>query len=176
MSGEDDLSKFSKEELIATIEELQNDVDELNEHIQNLEQENLKLNRRVKKQGTDNDDDMEDTLTSAALQTDNDQLREKLSQTQTEVARLKESNAELMSSVKVSQSEKVAAEAEARGLRKKLDDLEKSLAENEESMRANLRKSQDISKQKKDTQRQQLQLFEENEILQKNVGNNFRLI
>jgi predicted nucleic acid-binding Zn-ribbon protein len=172
---DDDFQDMTKEELIEAIELLQKELDECNDEIQDLNQKNMKLQRQLKRGGGGGDDDdheedgMKNVLDSVALETENEELREKLSKLQAEMSHLKEKNTELKSHAKIFQNEKMEADADIRNLRKKIDDLEKTLTESEESMRANLRKSQDITKQKKDTQKQQLQLFDENERLQREV-------
>jgi predicted nucleic acid-binding Zn-ribbon protein len=176
---DDDFQDMTKEELIEAIELLQKELDECNDEIQDLNQKNMKLQRQLKRSpgggGDEDEDGMKNVLDSVALETENDELREKLSKMQAELTQVKEKNLELKSQAKIFQNEKTEADADLRNLRKKIDDLEKTLSESEESMRANLRKSQDITKQKKDTQKQQLQLFDENERLQKEVLNYLNL-
>jgi predicted nucleic acid-binding Zn-ribbon protein len=176
---DDDFQDMTKEELIEAIELLQKELDECNDEIQDLNQKNMKLQRQLKRSpgggGDEDEDGMKNVLDSVALETENDELREKLSKMQAELTQVKEKNLELKSQAKIFQNEKTEADADLRNLRKKIDDLEKTLSESEESMRANLRKSQDITKQKKDTQKQQLQLFDENERLQKEVTNYLNL-
>lgn len=174
---------MSKKELINEIHSLHTELQQRTDEIQELNQNNLKLTRKIKQfqSGTqrndDTDDDnenlsqgMNDVLITAALETENDELREKLSKLQNDYNAIKEKNLEYLSHIKVYQEEKTETDSEIRNLRKKIDDLERTISENEESLRVNMRKSQDITKQKKDTQKQQLQLYEENENLQKEVS------
>jgi chromosome segregation ATPase len=178
--GSGGYDEMTKDELIEEIGHLNRELEMLQNEIQDLNQKNFKLQRQVKKydpragDGSEDDPDndnesMGNVLNAAALETENEELREKLSKLQADLLVFKEKNLELNSHLKVYQTERLELEADVRNLRKKNDELEKTLTESEESMRANMRKSQDINKQKKDTQKQQLQLYDENERLQKEV-------
>lgn len=169
---------MSKEELIEAIESLQEEMELQTSELSELTKKNIQLKKKLKANNiaddSDGDDDkesvgMNDALQAAALETENEELREKLSKLQNENTTLKGNNLDLQSQIKVLKSEKSEYDADVRNLRKKIDDLEKTLADNEETMRNSLRKSQDLSKQKKENREQQLQFYDENETLRKEV-------
>lgn len=168
------MEDLSKEEILDAYEELDLKVEELTTEIQELEQENVKLKRKLKNQGGGAgggaDDDMDEVLNAAALEASNEELRNKLAASQAEILKLKEKNDQLASDTKVYKDEKAEADATVRNLRKKIEDLQDALAENEKSMRSTLQKSTEFTKQKKDTKRAQMQLYEENEQLQMEVN------
>lgn len=165
------MDDLTKEELLEAYEEADLKIEELTDHIQELEQENVKLKRKIKSQGGGgaDSDDMDDVLNAAALEAANEELRNKLAAAQADCMKLKEKNDELTSDAKVYKDEKTEAEASIRSLRKKVDDLQEALAESEKSMRSTMQKSTEFTKQKKDTKRAQMQLYEENEQLQLEV-------
>lgn len=166
-----DLEDMSKEALIELIDELNRDLEERENHIQQLEKENIKLSRANKGGGgRDDDSDIEDRFARAATAAELEDLRDKYEQQKNENSIQKDKIAELNSFLKAVEAEKLEAEADCRRLRKKADDLETQLNQVQESTRSSLRKSQDINKQQKDTQKQQLQLFQENERLQEEVS------
>jgi uncharacterized coiled-coil DUF342 family protein len=172
-----EMDDLTKEELLEAYEEADLKIEELTDHIQELEQENVKLKRKIKTQGGGGggeSDDMDDVLNAAALEAANEELRNKLATSQADCLKLKEKNDELASYAKVYKDEKAEAEASIRSLRKKVDDLQDALAESEKSMRSTMQKSTEFTKQKKDTKRAQMQLYEENEQLQLEV--NLRII
>ena len=105
----------------------------------------------------------------ASLETENENLDKKLAQEQLNTNRLKEQIADVMAKLKNVEDEKREMDADLRRLRKQVDDLERELTETREASRMTMRKSMETTKQKKDTQKQQLQLFEENELLQNEV-------
>lgn len=167
---------MSKNELIDAIELLQQELEETSNELKEIHEKNILLQRKLNLNDLNSDDNDKDSLevnnvlNSVALETENEELREKLNKLQNDNNILKENNLELNSHIKVLQSEKIEIDVDIRNLRKKIDELEKSLAESEEKNRSSVRKSQDINKQKKDTQKQQLQLYDENETLQKEVN------
>lgn len=155
---------MSKDELIELIDELNRDLEE-------RDQENMMLLRRGGKGGgRDDDSDVDDMLARAATDAELEDLRNKIEEYKVETSTQKDKIAELSSHLKAVEAEKLEAEADCRRLRKKADEYETQLNSVQESTRSSLRKSQDISKQQKDTQKQQLQLFQENERLQEEVG------
>jgi chromosome segregation ATPase len=170
---DDELRQLSKEDLIEVFKQLSNDLDdkeadlqERDDHIQNLEQELMKLTRRMDKAGGGGDG-MDEVLNAAALETENQDLREKLESTEKELKQWREKAGTLQSHNKVLEGAKGESDGLVKTLRKQLDGLKMDLDKEVEKSKASMRKSQDVSRQKQDTQKQQLQLYEENEQLQK---------
>lgn len=166
------LEDLSKEALIDLIEELNNDLEERDSHIQELERENIKLSRNAggsRKAGADDESDTDVLIARAAADAELEELKDALEQQRLENSASKDKIAELNSFMKAVEAEKLELEADVRRLRKKADDLETELAKIQESTRSSLRKSQDITNKQKDSQKQHLQLFEENEKLQSEV-------
>ena len=171
------------DEILAAYEEQEKQIneltianDDLHKEITDLSREVLRLKRKYKDQGAGNDDDdMDDALDAAAKEVENEELRGKLADAQAQILKLKESNNELKSHAKVCEDDKAEADAEVRHLRKKVDELQESLTQNEKAMRSTLLKSTDLTKEKKDNKRAQMQLYDENERLQFEVCVRIRL-
>lgn len=171
---DDELRQLSKEDLIEVFKQLSNDLDdkeadlqERDEHIMNLEQEHMKLTRRLANAGGGEGGGVDEALTAAALETENQDLREKLEKTQKDLKQWREQAATLQSHNKVLEGAKAESDGLVKALRKQLDALKEDMDKEVEKSKASMRKSQDVSRQKQDTQKQQLQLYEENEQLQK---------
>ena len=173
---EEELRQLSKEDLVAVFLQLSNDLDdkeadlqERDDHIQRLEQEHMQLTRRLERAGGGGGGggDMEDVLSAAALEAENQELREKLDKTEKDVKQWREKAASLQSHNKVLEGAKAESDGLVKTLRKQLDSLKEDLDKEVERSKASTLRSQDVSRQKQDTQKQQLQLYEENEQLQK---------
>jgi chromosome segregation ATPase len=169
---DDDMSRWSKDELLSFIDEMEATLEEKDKRIEELEKENINLstlNRRKKGSAggrRDSDADLDDDLARAAVDAELEDLRDKYETERGDNIKLKEKITELNSFMKAVESEKNELEADVRRLRKKADDLENEMTNQKESVSKTLRKSQDISKNQRDAQKQQLHLLEENEKLQ----------
>lgn len=153
------------EDLKLVIEELHSDLEEAEAQIKELERENVTLSR-LSKGGNAS----EDALSFAALEAENDEIRGKLALLQQELLKCKEDLTDKTAQLKVVTSDKLEAEADNRKYRKKVEDLERAVTEAEEASRSNMRKSQETSKLKANSQKDQLKLLAENEDLQKEVN------
>jgi DNA repair exonuclease SbcCD ATPase subunit len=165
-----DLDTMSKDELLEVIDDLNRDLEERESTIQALEQEKTVLRRGGSRGGRDDDyDEAENILQQAANETEMENLRTKLDEYDTKFAEQRDKINELSSHLKAVEAEKLESEADCRRLRKKADDLESQFTLVQDSTRTSLRTSQDIKRREKDTQKHQLQLFQENERLQDEV-------
>jgi chromosome segregation ATPase len=171
---DDELRQMSKNDLIDLFKQLSNDMDdkeddlqEREEHIQTLEREHLQLTRRLESGGGGGGGADGDLLNAAALETENQDLRDKLEKTEKEAKQWREKAATLTASAKVLEGARAESDGLVKTLRRQLDALKDDLDKQVERSKASLRKSQDVSRQKQDTQKQQLQLYEENEQLQR---------
>ena len=172
---DEELRQLSKDDLIEVFKQLSNDLDdkeadlqERDDHIQNLEQEQMKLTRRLES-GGGGGGGMDDMLTAAALETENQDLREKMEKMEKDSKQWREKSATLQANIKVLEGTRAESDGLVKTLRKQLDALKVDLDKEVEKSKVNMRKSQDVSRQKQDTQKQQLQLYEENEQLQKDT-------
>ena len=162
------MTKWSTAKFIEFIEELEATLHQKEQQLEDLDKENMRLGRRKKGRG-DDDDDTDEVLARAAVDAELEDLRDKYENEQLDNGKLRDKINELNSYMKGVESEKLELEADVRRLRKKADDLETTLSNVQESTRSTLRKSQDITKQQKDVQRQQLHALEENEKLMDQV-------
>ncbi len=104
-------------------------------------------------------------MNAAALETENDELRDKLAALQDDFASMKEKKLEVDAHVKALVGEKSKADADVRLYRKKVEELEQVVRNTQDEARSNIRKSQESVTANKDVQKQALQLFDENEKL-----------
>ena len=156
------LEKMTREQLLEEVTELELDLRERDDEIQRLTRE-LQALRTGGRKGlvlaADEDE----------LVRENEELRDALAREQGEGARLQDQLAEVTAQLKVVVSEKIEAEDELRLSRQRQTELERELVGARDSSRTALLRSQDVSKQKQEEQRQQLQLLQENENMQNEV-------
>eukprot|EP01041_Mallomonas_annulata_P005953 gene5953-12016_t len=160
---DEDLNGLTKQQLILTVKELLAEVEEKDETIRKLEVLNTELERGT---GGKSKNKTEITLQFANYEAEISSLKEKFTKEQATTARIKDQLADVTAKLNVNEVERGTLDADLRRARKNIDDLEQELNEAKESTRVNGRKSAEIFQQKKDTQKQQLQLYEENELLQ----------
>jgi hypothetical protein len=156
--------ELTVEDYKEVVEQLNEELDEAHNQIRQLEKENIALSRMTKT-GDGNDD----ALTSAALEAEVEELQEKLTAVQAELAKSKDELADKTSQLKIANSDKLAAEADVRKLRKKVEELETAVTEAQEDSKVNQRKSQETSLLKANTQKNHLMLLDQNEELRKQV-------
>lgn len=156
------VDKMTREQLLEEVTELELDLRERDDEIQRLTRE-LQALRTGGRAGPALPAD-EDELVR-----ENEELRDALAREQSEGARLQDQLTELSAQLKVVVSEKIEAEDELRLSRQRQTELERELVGARDSSRTALLRSQDVSKQKQEEQRQQLQLLQENENLQTEV-------
>ena len=166
---EEDFKSFATEDFIAAIKQLQSEIDEKDNTIREQENELYDLRRGVGGKNANIRNNADQNKQIQQSQQELAAMRDKLIKEQSITTNLKEQVANLTAKLNVDSSEKSELEADLRRARKTVEDLEKELTEAQEASRLNGRKSVEIIKQKKDTQKQQLQLYDENEALQNEV-------
>lgn len=147
------------------IEALSKELEEKDDIIAQLTRENLNNNKKKKSKN----DDAANLKVISQLEAENEELREKLSNATTEIIELKETVSDTNAQLRNVQSEKLETEADVRAARKRVLELEKEVALTHDMSRSAVLKSQETAKQKSNTQKQQLQLLEENEELSNKV-------
>ena len=157
---DDDLNTMSKENLIILVEKLAAEVEEQNETISDQSKQLIELQRKnpgnTGKVGNKNVTDL--TLQLADRETEIGRLKEKLINEQSTTTKLKDENADLRAKLTLVENEKRESETELRRVRVTVDELEHQLYELKESSRIIDQKSSAFNVQKKESQKQQLQL------------------
>jgi len=164
-----ELEGLSKEELSDVVKHLQYEIEEKDNTISALENKIFDLERGKIGGKREKGRDTELGLQIASLEAENDSLNSKLAEESIATSKLKDKLTDLTSQLKVAASEKIEMEGDISRLRNQNEALERELIESRETSRVTVRQNLETNKQKKDSQKQQIQLLEENEALQNEV-------
>ena len=156
---EEDYSKQSKEELIALVQQLEEEVGDLTE-----ENEILKRGKRGGK-----DVDAGTALEIESLIQENDELKEKQVQTAMEIVQLKDQVSESAARYKRLEEEKRQSDSDLKAAQKRIDSLEKEVVDVNTKSRMKEMQSNEAEKQKIATVKETRRLFEENDQLREEV-------
>jgi hypothetical protein len=158
-----DPASMTRDELLALVTQLEDVIDAQEDEIAQLTRSEMAgRGRPLGRQGGSLDED--------DLMRENDDLRDKLSREQADAARNLDELVLIKAQMEILVAEKLQAEGELVEARRRTAVLEVEVRDAVGSSRTMLLKSQDVSKQKSENQKQQLQLLQENEALQNDVS------
>ena len=151
---DDELAALTKDDLRDMVELLNLEIIDKDKEITALSNEISKGGKKKGKYGGDTElDSLREQMT---------QLSDRLQATEQERDNYREDLADVRAKFENLNEEKRTVEGSLKSTRKALDDAEKELQNISESNRQSLRKSQEFSKQKKESQSEQIRLFEGN--------------
>ena len=166
---DEELLQYSKEELVDVVKKLSSDLGDKEDEVEELEKEIKELEKEVKEQVEENirlsrggasssgagGDDL------AMLDQKNRDLQDMIDKLEAEKKKIREEMASFKSQNKYLEETNKENKGMIETLQNKVDALKRDLDREVEKSKENLRKSQDVSRQKQDTQKAQLQLYEE---------------
>ena len=157
------LDKMTPQQLIQEVTELELDLRERDDEIQRLTRE---LQSAKSGKGGAFSGAGRVSVDDEAVERENEVLREALAKAEGDASRYQEQLSEMNAQLKVVVSEKIQTEEDLKRQRVRVTEVEREVLEARDSSRTALLRTQDVSKQKTENQKQQLRLLQESENMQ----------